>query len=308
MRLRASPALPVPAPPWYTRPMPVTDDASASLCVLASGSAGNCSVLEYRSGGIRRACLIDLGISPRRAIKLLAGLGLGLHQIDDVLVTHLDADHFHTGWHRWLPGHVRVRMHASHARRLDCIDLFADRLAVFESGFTSQAGIDIHPLTLAHDSEGVSVYRMDLPDAHGGGRLGFATDLGRVTRGMVDLFQGLDVLAIESNYCPEMQLSSMRPEFLKRRIMGGRGHLSNQEALAAIGKMHPREHVVLLHLSRECNHPDRVSGLHAGADYSVTIAEQDRPTRWVRIGATSRSGRVRVMAPRQLSLFEPMAS
>lgn len=269
-------------------------------------------MLEYGHGPTRRACLIDLGVSPRRAIRMLAELGLGLHQIDDVLITHLDADHFNAGWARWLPPHVRVRLHVGHARRMEGLDRLGDRVAAFEAPFQLQAGISVTPLTLAHDEAGVTAFRLDLPAALGAGRLGFATDLGRVTRALVELFRdqsdGVDVLAIESNYCPRKQAASSRPEFLKRRIMGGRGHLSNEEALEAVQRIRPREHVVLLHLSRECNDSSLVSELHAGADYALTIAEQHRPTRRVRIGGSPGvppRARAVVCTP---SLFEPMAS
>lgn len=306
--------------------MLVTDDAAApasasasespcaKLCVLASGSAGNCSVLEYSRHGCRRACLIDLGLPPRRTIKLLASLGLGLHQLDDVLITHLDNDHYLPSWTRWLPPHVRVRVHERHARAARGAALPEETLTPFDSTFSLQAGIEVRPLTLAHDQEGVTAFRFDIPDDYGGGRLGFATDLGRVTRGLIQLFrddprdEGPDVLAIESNYCPRMQEASGRPEFLKRRIMGGRGHLSNEEAIRAIEMIQPRHHVVLLHLSRECNDPARVAELHAGADYALTISSQDRPTRWVRIngvGLAPRRCRPVIQTP---SLFESMAS
>lgn len=301
--------------------MSVTEDKpasvpppSASLCVLASGSSGNCSVLEYWQGGSRRVCLIDLGLSPRRTIKQLSDLDLGLHQVDDVLITHLDADHYNPGWVRWLPKHVQVRIHISHAREPRGVELPDGRLAPFDGNFTLQAGISVRPHRLAHDEAGVTAFRFDMPESCGGGCLGFATDLGRVTRGLVDLLHDdgneVDVLAIESNYCPRMQEASTRPDFLKRRIMGGRGHLSNEEALEAVNKIRPREHVVLLHLSRECNDAARVSELHAGADYALTIAEQHQPTRWVRIGGSP--GRPRRMGITvrtvQTSLFESMPS
>jgi ribonuclease BN (tRNA processing enzyme) len=295
--------------------MPVTDDTPfASLCVLASGSSGNCSVVRYCAGGEgarARACLIDLGLPPRRTIRLLAAMGLGLDQIDDVLITHLDTDHFRPGWARWLPGHVRFRLQLAHARRCGEIDRLTDRLEVFDAGesFALQSGIGVHPLRLAHDAVGVSAFRLDLPAHFGGGRLGFATDLGRVTRALIDLLHdagnGVDVLAIESNYCPRMQLASGRPEFLKRRIMNGRGHLSNEEALEAIQRIQPREHVVLLHLSRECNDCAHVAALHAGADYALTIAEQHRATRWVRIAACGAPRRVRIVGHTP-SLFDPL--
>ncbi len=68
------------------------------LCILASGSAGNCSVLTYGSGLTTRAFLIDAGLSPRRTRTLLADLGLRFDQLDHILVTHFDRDHFHLGW------------------------------------------------------------------------------------------------------------------------------------------------------------------------------------------------------------------
>jgi len=93
------------------------------------------------------------------------------------------------------------------------------------------------------------------------GSVGFATDIGRVSDGLVDLLRGVDLLAIESNYDRGMQLDSARPKFLKDRIMGGRGHLSNEECVEAVRAIaFPDEpaQVVLIHLSRECNHPEVV--------------------------------------------------
>jgi len=65
---------------------------------------------------------------------------------------------------------------------------------------------------------------------HGGIRLGFATYLGRVPTALLESFTDLDALAVESNYDRTMQQASNRPAFLKRRIMGGLGHLSNEQA------------------------------------------------------------------------------
>lgn len=140
-----------------------------------------------------------------------------------------------------------------------------------------------------------------------GGSIGFATDLGRVTPELVKLFKGdgsgggaveggvrggVDVLAIESNYCPRMQAASGRPGFLIERITGGRGHLSNHQAAEAIRAIEPREHVVLLHLSRQCNDVGLVASLHEGSDYHVTISSQDVPTRWVPIRGSRVPGSV----------------
>lgn len=309
----------------YPAAMSITDDPSpsaveppqqqhrASLCVLASGSSGNCSVVKLERGGVTRLALIDLGLSPRRTFRLLSEMGLRPDQIDDCLVTHLDGDHFHAGWRRQMPGQARVWMHDRHARAAAAwgwmSDPWAGGVRAFEGDFALEEDVLVRPLLMPHDELGVSVFRIDLGETFGAGRrvsLGFATDLGRVHAGLTEHFSGcskggparpVDVLAIESNYCPVMQHASGRSEALKRRVMGGHGHLSNQEALSAVLQIEPREHVVLLHLSRDCNDPAVASALHAGADYALTISSRERPTRWVRIGPAVRAGSVAPVAP-----------
>ena len=277
------------------RPLDAADSCrgSASLCVLASGSSGNASVLVLERAGLRRACLIDLGISPKRTWRMLAELGIEPHQVDDAIITHLDSDHFHDGWTRAMPAHVRVRLHAGHARHVSGSFHHA-RVLAFDGEFALQSGSRVRPLLLSHDADGVTAVRIDIAAECGGGSLGFATDLGHVTKGLIELFGGggeggapgaVDVLAIESNYCPRMQASSGRPGFLIHRITGGHGHLSNHEAAEAIRAIEPREHVVLLHLSRDCNQVSLVAAMHEGSDYHLTIATHEQPTRLVPIRA-----------------------
>ncbi|NJL31128.1 MAG: hypothetical protein HC898_05580 [Phycisphaerales bacterium] len=111
---------------------------------------------------------------------------------------------------------------------------------------------------MPHDDKGTIGYRIDSP----GGSIGFATDLGRVPEPLIELFTaqgGVDLLAIESNYDPVMQRTSSRPWFLKQRIMGGHGHLSNQQAFelarTIVQQSHPGKpaRIVLLHRSQQCN-------------------------------------------------------
>lgn len=266
------------------QPLPVV----ARLRVLASGSEGNCSILVLTAGAERRACLIDAGLSPRRTSGLLRQCGLTEDDIDCVLLTHLDHDHWHSGWvSRW-PRHWLLcagERHTAYGRRHRILPL--DRLMTFvDSCFEVGPGARAIPLHASHDELGVCSFRFDIAGAGGrSGSLGFATDLGRVPEGLVDGFRSVDVLAIESNYCPRMQMASLRPEYLKRRIMGGGGHLSNEQAAEAVLAIEPRDHVVFLHLSRECNEPSLVASLHEGADYAVTITDQVTPSRWVDIRA-----------------------
>ncbi len=273
-------------------PAPTAPDAQHALCVLASGSRGNCSLLRSprrtisptrpasSPAGRPTLTLLDLGLSPRRTSALLEWLGFDLADIDAVLLTHLDHDHCHAGWcvpDCPLPPHVEVFLPRSHLGRARRQGFSPRRISPFRDRFLTPAGLAVDPLMQFHDSLGAASFRLHTP----AGRLGYATDLGQVTDHLVTHLRGVDVLAIESNYCPQLQVDSDRPDFLKQRIMGGRGHLSNQEAAEAVRRIAPRDHVVFLHLSQQCNHPDLVRALHAGVPYGVTLSAQDAPTQWI---------------------------
>lgn len=273
-----------------TTPMPdpadeQTPDRSVAsgprLKVLASGSQGNCSVLATGPRGVERLTLIDAGLSPRRTRRYLAEEGLRLDQIDDLVLTHLDRDHFHPGWcAAALSPRARVRVaagHASYARKRGVPPGLIDEI---DGPFALRSGLGVTPVRLAHDEHGVLAFRFDHHCERGVASLGFATDLGRVTQELIDTLAGVGVLAIESNYDPSMQLASGRPEFLKRRIMDGAGHLSNEQARDAVREIAPAHAVVFLHLSRQCNTPELVSSMHAGCAYDVVCADQFHPTAW----------------------------
>lgn len=309
--------------------------ARVMLRVLASGSGGNCSVLMFESAGVRRVCLIDLGLSVRRTFQLLHAEGIRPDQIDDAILTHLDSDHAQIGWRKWLPAHARLHVHRAHAPAARGIGLreCKAKFTPFEHAFDLHPGVRVHPVMMSHDEHGVAAFRFEIQgfgadeqDAGVYGDLGFATDLGRTTPELIDHLRGVNVLAIESNYCPVRQRESPRPEFLKKRIMGGAGHLSNEQALGAIREIAPSEHVVLLHLSRQCNCPEQVRGMHEGSAYGLTISSQFESTGWVRVSpanvqtkptwraAPTTPKNVRMFSAgrgesseRQMSLFPPVA-
>ena len=271
---------------------PILGSSNAALCTLASGSSGNCSVLVYRDGHHRRICLIDAGLSPRRTRNSLGDLGLDIAQVDAVLLTHLDTDHWHpgwtTGWTRHMSRTTQLRIHKSHLPRMENRGTLFAPAKPFQRTFKLPGNLTVHPVQLSHDELGVTAFRFAFSPC--GSTLGFATDVGYADVKLIDHMFAVDVLAIESNYCPKLQTASDRPDVLKERIMGGSGHLSNQETAQAVEMIEPGHHVVFLHLSRQCNHPDLVAAAHAGADYAYTISLQNAPTRWVRIHPTAFHG------------------
>ncbi len=277
--------------PWRElkppRPELFPEGVHAGLCVLASGSTGNCSILRVRSSrGRVRTCLIDAGLSPTRTRRLLAERGLSVGDIDDIILTHLDGDHFHNGWRNTRDCRATLRLHSRHTGRARRNGLLMRRNEPFAGPVELTEGFGFEPVLLSHDDLGVAAFRFSLP---GGASLGFATDLGRPTETLTDHLRGVDVLAIESNYCPRLQAASGRPAFLRQRITGGSGHLSNEQCRHAVDRIGPGSDVVLLHLSRQCNTPELASGPHDGAPYRLTVSSHDTPTDWIWIRPTDRT-------------------
>ncbi len=279
----------------------------ARLCVLGSGSSGNASVLNIADDTEpARLLLIDAGLGPRTVAKRLAGTGATVQDIQALCVTHLDRDHFSPTWISTLVRErITVFVHRGHLRQLERVPgserLIAAGLieAIDQDGVTVDiaAGLRARTALLPHDRTGSAGYVFELVETTRSNtnqptRIGYATDVGRVTDAMLDHLTGVDLLAIESNYDPAMQQNSARPESLKRRVMGGWGHLSNEQAFDAIQTLAGRcprggpRRIVLLHRSRQCNHPDaihRVLSHNPQLAARVTLSDQSQRSGWLTV-------------------------
>jgi phosphoribosyl 1,2-cyclic phosphodiesterase len=279
---------PVSTPPPRPRAAP-PPDARLRLCVLGSGSGGNCSVVRCGSSNM----LIDAGFGPLTTARRLNQAGLRAADLHAICLTHLDQDHFRPTWIPTIIGlKIRVFLHRWHVEDLPALpkgqDLLDSGLVVpfDDSPFTPADGFDVHPIRLSHDVKGTSGFRVRTA----GGTLGYATDLGHVPDALIGHFAGVDLLALECNYDRQMQIGSDRPWFLKRRIMGTAGHLSNEQAFEAVQQIVQRspagnpQHIVLLHRSQQCNCPDKVRALfhqHESIKRRLTLTEQRRRSRWL---------------------------
>jgi phosphoribosyl 1,2-cyclic phosphodiesterase len=270
------------------------------ICVIGSGSSGNCTLV--RLGGA--LAMIDAGFGPRTTAKRLIGTGAAPSDIRAVLLTHLDRDHFQPHWMPTLCKRgITLYCHERHLydlhrceafsgvdahvlHRHGLLKTFANR--PFDLEIDGSHAARVYPVPLAHDRCGSVGYRIEAASGH----LGYATDLGNVPKALTEAMIDVDVLAIESNYDVPMQLGSERPYMLKRRIMGGAGHLSNEQALEALRhifsrcRSHPT-HIVLLHLSRQCNDPALVRRLYAQIPHlaqRLCISSQAEPTPWLTTG------------------------
>jgi phosphoribosyl 1,2-cyclic phosphodiesterase len=263
---------------------------SLALSILASGSAGNSSAVRTAGGTV----LLDCGIGPRVAAARMKNLAITPADLSGICLTHIDSDHFNPAWVETIISQkIILYCHESHVDALrnsaknpqleGFIQPFGDR------AFCPIAGLQVRSIRLPHDVLGSYAFVLD---GHGG-RIGYATDLGHSGMDLIRRFDDLTLLAIESNYDPHLQRTSSRPEFLKRRITGGRGHLSNEEAFQTVTKILDRaqsrrrplpRHVVLLHRSRQCNCPKIVRNLFsrdARLASRLVLAEQDRATNWL---------------------------
>lgn len=282
-----------------TRPL---DACAMQLCVLSSSSGGNCSALLVGQGDTRRLYLIDLGLSPRRTRLLLAQVGLADVPVHGVLLTHLDADHWRPTWVGALPESTPIFVHRRHRGRAGREGVTHHRTELFEGDFDLPAAggapVYVRCVTNPHDDLGSVAFRFMLEAASGD--LGYATDIGTPTRTLASTLAGVDVLAVESNYCPRMQEDSGRPASLKDRIMGGAGHLSNEQSAQLVRDIAPRSQVVLLHLSRQCNDPATALRHHHHPSLVVTLSKHDGPTPWLGVSPSAGPISSRRIAPATL--------
>jgi phosphoribosyl 1,2-cyclic phosphodiesterase len=153
-------------------------------------------------------------------------------------------------------------------------------------------GFVARPLRVSHDAEPTFAFRVDSADSQGlVWSIGYASDLGCGSAELIEKFAGVNVLALEFNHDVRLERRSRRPKFLIDRVLSDWGHLSNDQAgelAAAIiersGDQVP-EHLVQLHLSRECNRPDlaakagQVALGNLGVRTQLTTARQDAAAR-----------------------------
>ena len=226
------------------------------FCSLASSSSGNCYYVGSRSTHI----LIDGGISKRRIERGLAELGLTLSDISAVLVTHEHSDHVkgldQLAKRTEIPFYGTAGTLAGLAAALPWAEKRAEEaeelLVQLRKPFTvGDLSVDFFPLSHdAADPVGFTV-------SDGTRKFAVCTDTGVFTEEIEDAVSGADVLVCETNYDEEMLAEGPYPAYLKRRIAGRYGHLSNRDGGRLIASvLHGRiRQVVLGHLSPMNNLP-----------------------------------------------------
>lgn len=219
---------------------------------LQSGSSGNCVFVE--AAGVR--LLVDAGVSGVQAERRLAAAGVDIRTVDALLVSHDHSDHVRCAG--VFQRKYKIPILATE-KTLDAAERWSPLGRLFDvRPFTSGDTVRLGPLSIEtvrtpHDAaDGVGFVVDD-----GRRRLGVLTDLGHVFDGLAQLVSSLDAVLLESNHDVAMLEGGPYPAFLKSRIRGPAGHISNDEAAALLRGAAPRRMAwaCLAHLSHENNTP-----------------------------------------------------
>lgn len=225
------------------------------LCSIASGSSGNCIYV----GSDHTHLLVDTGISKKRIDEGLHTLGIKGKELSGILITHEHSDHI-----QGLGVFSRKYGIPVYATKGTLRGIMEYRsLGKMPEGLLHEIQTDtdfllgdlcVHPFAISHDAYEPSGYRI----ACGEKSVAVATDLGIYDEYTVENLKNLDAVLLEANHDIHMLEVGPYPYPLKRRVMGEKGHLSNElsgQLLCDI--LHDKlQHVILGHLSKENNYAE----------------------------------------------------
>lgn len=229
-----------------------------SIASLNSGSNGNC----YYVGNQREAILIDAGISAAETCKRMERLGLPPGKLRAVFITHEHGDHIKgvRSLVKKLKIPVYITDNTFRNGRLKIKDSFVKHFSPFQP--VTIGTISIIAFPKSHDACDPHSFIVTCNRIN----VGIFTDIGLACKNVVHHFKQCHAAFLEANYDEEMLDKGGYSYFLKNRIRGGRGHLSNTQALRLFLEHRPSfmSHLLLSHLSENNNHPDIVQRLFQG--------------------------------------------
>jgi len=243
------------------------------LTILGSGSSGNCAYVETDEARI----LVDAGFSARQIRQRLATIGRAPENLTGILITHEHSDHI-CGLLA-LAEKLKLPVYCNRETQEATMWAFQSKwsskknpaLPGFGGGSETRAGLDwrlfrtgdsfelndvlVETFSIPHDAQDPVGFLLRTNEI----KIGFATDLGHVTKLVIDRLRNANALVLEANHDIKMlQECPRRPWSLKQRILGRHGHLSNEAAADCVAEIMSAElrNLYLGHLSRECNRPE----------------------------------------------------
>ncbi len=226
-----------------------------NVCVLASTSSGNCTVIWNDSVSI----LVDCGTRVSYTEEELAKLGLSIRDLSAVFITHCHGDHANPYTVKRLVEHkVPIYCNVKVAKELKKIHpVLAAKdspLVPYTKDNGDCEGFEYEAFNVPHDSKGGCFGYSFFLNTH---KVSIATDIGFIEPDHIEKFADSNIIIIESNHDVTMLAESKRPQWLKDRIVKT-GHLSNDQSgdfirdVLSASKSIPSA-IVLAHISQECN-------------------------------------------------------
>lgn len=215
------------------------------VCVLASGSEGNSTYVET----IKHKILIDIGMNVKYITEKLAELDVTPQEIDLILITHVHNDHV--------------------SALNNFIKKYKPTICVSQSMFLELESIKDYENIIIYDDQMVfdnltiEVFKTshDTNDSRGfvltsnNSSLVYVTDTGYINQRHFDLLRNKNMYIFESNHDAEMLMNGKYPPWLKKRVVGDKGHLSNKDSSIYLSKLigDNTKKIILAHLSKENN-------------------------------------------------------
>ncbi|HEY4877387.1 MAG TPA: MBL fold metallo-hydrolase [Puia sp.] len=273
---------------------------SLFIASLNSGSNGNC----YYVGNETEAVLIDAGISCRETERRMKKLNLVMQKVKAIFVSHEHSDHI-----IGVPGlskKYKLPVYITDST------LTASGLPIEKNlvqSFSAHQSITIGSLSVVafpkfHDASDPHSFIISGNNIN----VGVFTDIGNVCKDVIKNFKDCHAVFLESNYCEEMLANGAYPEFLKKRISGDNGHLSNAQALELFLKYRSKQltHLILSHLSKNNNRVELVRNIfeqYAGST-KIVVASRYKETEVFCINSNHQSKKINKRTSEiQLSLF-----
>lgn len=274
------------------------------ICSLNSGSNANC----YYLGNQEEAILVDGGLSCRETVKRLKRVGLSIKKIKAIFVSHEHGDHVHgvPALSKKFQLPVYITRNTLEQGKLEIRDDLIEPLRAYAPVTIGELTITAFPKL--HDACDPLSFLVEC----GSVKVGVFTDIGAPCEHVVRHFEQCHAAFLEANYDEDLLSNGSYPIYLKNRIRGEKGHMSNEQALELFARHRPAHmsHLLLSHLSRENNSPKIVKNAFTkiAAGTEIIIASRDRESRLYHIrNSPVRTFSVRVpkmaYAQSQLSLF-----
>ncbi len=254
---------------------------SVRLCVLGSGSKGNCTLLATE----KTRLLIDAGLNRKETYARLAAVGERTDGFDALIISHEHTDHI-SGL-RLLALDLKIPVYISPATR-DALpsDRKIRAIEHFTPGRKFTVGdVEITPFAIPHDAVDPVAFTFETQ----GIKIGVVTDLGYIPEVVKQHVRGCHCLVFESNHDLEMLKVGPYPWYVKQRVMSRQGHLSNHATAGFLTEDYDgvAQVLVLAHLSETNNHPEiaRLTAQEAlerrrlSERPELYLASQSNPTR-----------------------------